>query len=271
MMMAMRYARFFPLFCLSLYAHAEQQPSCASIAGTSRLWARPGVRFVIVGEVHGTAEMPALFRDLVCSAFKAKRPILVGLELSDQHQMDLFTGSTDDEAAVRQSTSATEFAPQDGRNSSAMLALLQALRSYKRKGLISDIVAFADTSPQDSPAQGEKHMAEALATASIPNALTIVLTGNVHACKGTLPDVASYPLMASFLPPAETVSLFVIDRGGEAWNCQEGICGPHRLTPRNGNKRGITLSPAASPFPGYDGVLSTGIKSTASPPATAKK
>jgi hypothetical protein len=69
MMMAMRYARFLPLFCLGLYAHAEQQPSCASIAGTSRLWARPGVHFVIVGEVHGTAEMPALFRDLVSRLF----------------------------------------------------------------------------------------------------------------------------------------------------------------------------------------------------------
>jgi hypothetical protein len=86
-------------------------------------------------------------------------------------------------------------------------------------------------------------MAEALATPSIPNALTIVLTGNVHACKGTLPGVPSYPLMASFLPPAVTVSLLVIDRGGEAWNCQEGICGPHRLTPRKGNERRITLSP----------------------------
>ena len=269
--MAMRYARFLLLFCLGLYAHGEQQPSCASIAGTSRLWARPGVRFVIVGEVHGTAEMPALFRDLVCSAFKTKRPILVGVELSGQHQMDLFTGSTDDEAAVRQFTSAKEFGPQDGRGSSAMLALLQALRSFRRRGLISGIVAFADSSPQDSPAQGEKRMAEALATANIPNALTIVLTGNAHACKAILPDVASYPFMASFLPPAGTVSLLVIDRGGEAWNCQDGICGPHTLTPRKGNARRVTLTPDASPLPGYDGVLSTGIKSTPSPPATAKK
>jgi hypothetical protein len=271
MMMGMRYARFLAFFWLGLYAHAENQPSCASIAGTSRLWARPGVRFVIIGEMHGTAEMPALFRDLVCSVFKAKRRLLVGVELSDQHQIDLFTGSTDDEAAVRQLTSGKEFGQQDGRGSNAMLALLQALREFKRKGLISNIVAFADSSPQHSPAQGEKRMAEALATASIPNALTIVLTGNVHACKGALPDMPSYPFMASFLPPAETMSLFVIDRGGEAWNCQDGTCGPHRLPPGKGTERGITLSPAASPFPGYDGVLSTGIKSTASPPATAKK
>lgn len=32
-------------------------------------------------------------------------------------------------------------------------------------------------------------------------------------------------------------------------------------------ERGIKLSPGASPLPGYDGVLSTGIKATASSPA----
>ena len=35
-----------------------------------------------------------------------------------------------------------------------MLALFQTLRSFKRKGLISDIVVFAGSSPQDSPGFG---------------------------------------------------------------------------------------------------------------------
>jgi hypothetical protein len=104
-----------------------------------------------------------------------------------------------------------------------------------------------------------------------PDALVIALVGNVHACKGTLPDVGPDPRMASFLPAAETVSLFVTDRGGEAWNCQGGGCGSHELGSSGGNERGITLSPAASPLPGYDGVLSTGHKATASSPAIGKQ
>jgi hypothetical protein len=97
-----------------------------------------------------------------------------------------------------------------------------------------------------------------------PGALVIVLTGNVHASKQELAEVGSYRLMGSFLPPAETVSLLVTDRGGEAWNCQDGSCGPHTLASSAGVNREITL---ISPHVGYDGVLSTGLSVTASKPA----
>jgi hypothetical protein len=267
----MRYARFFHLLWVVFCAHAEAQPSCGAIGGAEQLWSRPGVRFTIVGEMHGTAETPAMFRDLVCSAFGTKRPILVGLELRQQHEIDVFMRSGNDEAAVRNLLSAEEWSRSDGRSSHAMLTLLKELRAFKLKGLISGIVAFADTFPEESAAQGEKRMAVALQAAASqnPDALAIVLVGNVHACKGTLPDGGPY--MASFLPAAKTVSLFVTDRGGEAWNCQGGVCGPHELGSSGGNERGITLSPGASPLPGYDGVLSTGLKTTASSPAVGKQ
>ena len=58
-----------------------------------QLWSRPGIRFVVVGEMHGTVETPAIFRDLVCSAFELKRPILAGVELGEQHDVDVFMRS----------------------------------------------------------------------------------------------------------------------------------------------------------------------------------
>jgi hypothetical protein len=268
----MHSARFSLLLLVVYCAHAEQQPSCVGISGTVQLWSRPGIRFTVVGETHGTAETPALFRDLVCSAVSAKRPILVGLELTDQHSIDGFMRPGNDEAAVTNLLAAKEWSRADGRSSHAMLTLLRELRAFKLKGLISGVVAFADTFPRESAAQGEKRMAAALQAAANknPDALIIALAGNVHACKGTLPDVGPDPLMASYLPAAETVSLFVTDSGGEAWNCQGGGCGPHELGSSGGNQRGIALSPAASPLPGYDGVLSTGLKATASSPAIGK-
>ena len=47
--------------------------------------------------------------------------------------------------------------------------------------------------PKESAAKGGKRMAAALRAAASknPDALVIVLTGNVHACKRTLPDVGS--------------------------------------------------------------------------------
>jgi hypothetical protein len=268
----MRHVRLFPVIGVVLCAHAAREPSCVPINGTARLWSRPAIRFVVVGEMHGTAETPAIFRDLVCSAFRAKRPILVGVELGKQDEIDAFMRSRDDEAAVRNLLSGREWSQTDGRSSQAMLTLLRELRLFKERGLISGVVAFADTLPRESAAQGENRMAAALQAAARKNpaALVIVLTGNVHACKGTLPDAGGYPLMASFLPAAETVSLFVTDKGGEAWNCQGGGCGPHTLHPSGGDERGVNLSPAAFPLPGYDGVLSTGVKATPSSPAIAK-
>jgi hypothetical protein len=112
--------------------------------------------------------------------------------------------------------------------------------------------------------------AESRAARRHPNALVIALTGNVHACKKMLAEVGSYPLMASFLPSAETVSLFATDRGGEAWNCQGDGCRPHNLSSSGGFQREIKLSPGASPLPGYDGALSTGLNATASPPAESR-
>jgi hypothetical protein len=55
-------------FCVLLSVHAEERPGCEPIAGTEQLWSRPALRFVLVGEMHGTKQTPAIFKDLVCSA-----------------------------------------------------------------------------------------------------------------------------------------------------------------------------------------------------------
>jgi hypothetical protein len=75
-------------------------------------------------------------------------------------------------------------------------------------------------------------------------------------------------MMAAYLPEEKTVSLFLADLGGEAWTSTNGECQPHNLNSTGGEQRGITLSKTA-PIPGYDGVLATGLKATASPPATS--
>jgi hypothetical protein len=58
----------FIALCVVLVASAEGRDSCSPIPGAELLWARSEPRFVLVGEMHGTNETPAVFRDLVCSA-----------------------------------------------------------------------------------------------------------------------------------------------------------------------------------------------------------
>src|SRR5438045_9622236 len=62
---------------------------CRDIGGLEALWSRPSLRWIVGGEVHGTAEMPAAFRDIVCTAAAAKRPIGVAVERSETEAADI--------------------------------------------------------------------------------------------------------------------------------------------------------------------------------------
>jgi hypothetical protein len=54
-------------------AHAGAFPGCGPLPGAGALWERPAVRFILVGEMHGTGETPVIFRDLACTAAAGKR------------------------------------------------------------------------------------------------------------------------------------------------------------------------------------------------------
>lgn len=222
---------------------------------------------MLVGEMHGTTEAPAIFADLVCSARETKRSIIVGIELREQHVLDVFMSSGNHDAGLKELLATEEWKGRDGRTSTAMLALVEQLRALKLEGVVSSVVAFSMTRPDETAAKGEERMDSALLreTERSSDALVIALTGNLHASKKMLPGVAPYRMMASFLPPAQTVSLAVTDRGGKAWNCQSGVCGPHILDSSGGVRRGVTF---ASPHPAFDGVLSTGLPATASMPVS---
>ncbi|HWJ71119.1 MAG TPA: hypothetical protein VNS79_13845 [Sphingobium sp.] len=40
-------------------------PPCSDIAGWGRIMASPSVRWIVIGETHGTQEAPAIFADAV--------------------------------------------------------------------------------------------------------------------------------------------------------------------------------------------------------------
>ncbi len=147
-----------------------------------------------------------------------------------------------------------------------MLHLLQRLRALRLDGKLAEVVTFSVLfDKQEPPERGEERMARRLVMAADrrPDALVVVLTGNIHACKQVRPEVG-YRTMAAFLDPEQTVSLLVRDRGGEAWNCAEDGCGSHRQRSTGGTTRGVKLRQDVD---GFDGALATGMKSTASPPA----
>jgi hypothetical protein len=248
---------------------------CSPITGEARLWADPRTNYVIVGETHGTSEIPAFFGDLACSAHASGRPIVVAVEAADTEQgaIDRFLSSDGGEAAQRAFLhSAIWNSPmKDGRSSRAYFDLIMRLRNYKRSGLIADVVAIQPV--KENVDRGASQTAyNALMAKNIraaralhPNALLLVLVGNVHASKGVLKFGAeSLVPAAADLPPEETISLDVVT-GGEAWNCYgPSACGPHRWSGNRPEKRAVWLDQRA--LPRFDGGIDLGVPTTASPP-----
>ena len=102
----------------------------------------------------------------------------------------------------------------------------------------------------------------------MPEAVTLVLTGNFHAM---LAPFDHYDFAAMYLPHSEVLSLEVTDLGGETWSSINGACGPssggvgHR---GEAKPLGVYLDPTLAPFGKVDGVLSLGVPLTFSPPAS---
>jgi hypothetical protein len=249
----------------------------AAIPGSEALTAP----LVLVGEMHGSAEIPAAFSSLACRAL-ARRPgetILVGLEVfsSAQGSIDAFLAS-DGGAPARAALLEHEFwrrEYQDGRSSRAMLALLDALRGYRAAGAKLEVRAI-DPPRFDSPNDRDASMAQSLSAAmdALRPAQTLVLVGNVHAR-----TLAGYPwdAPAAFVSMgtrlrathSELVALDIKSAGGTAWICGSSDardCGirEQRGASVSGTTPRIELD--RPPNTGYDGALVMG-QLTASPPA----
>ena len=239
----------------------------AEIPGLYDLLARPNLKYVIVGEMHGTAETPAAFGDLAMGVAK-RGPVTVALEYpdADHPQLDAYLhskGEAADRAAFLQGRLWT-YPSQDGRTSKAMLDLIERLRVA-----IATVPGFQVVSCQPSRVSGsadnDRGMGECwkAAGAARPEATILALAGNAHAA---LIDQYGYPPAASFLPPEQTVSLVNARPGGEAWNCQQDGCAPHSMGLASGpTARGIHLGSVRGGA--YSGVFAPGGPFSASPPA----
>src|SRR5215813_8723570 len=256
-------------------AAGEGALSCSSpIAGADAVLV-PG-SLVLLGELHGTTEVPRFVVDLACQAASRGTVIDVGLELflEEQRRIESFlasAGTTEDFQALLEG----EFwrrPYQDGRSSRAMLDLLDGIRHLKRSGARIQVFLFDRAKPgPNRDADMAKSILEVVAGKQAD--LALVLTGNLHA-KTTEKIVAG---STEFVPMgfelvkagARVTSLNSAHPPGTAWICQGSgaeACGSHQMggKPR-GDSRFIELYKSGA---GYDGIFYVP-SLTASPPAHA--
>jgi hypothetical protein len=98
---------------------------------------------VIIGELHGTEESPAVFAELVCIAAAKRLSIRVGLELATDDVASLprylaSDGSSDARAALR--ASRVFKGANDGRSSAAMAREIAAVHATAPTDLVLALV-----------------------------------------------------------------------------------------------------------------------------------
>jgi hypothetical protein len=243
---------------------------CRLVAGAEALW-RDDVRYVFVGETHGTTEAPAAFADLVCTALE-HGPVVVSLEYSVEFQptLDAFM-EADTEAEARAVLAAYPHGPfvhHDGRGSEAMLDLLLRLRGMLREAADMSVVASVPDSPRvegfpQSYAEMDRAVLWSRQAMAVPQARVLALVGRDHAEKiRRLGSPLGLPAVAH-IRPEETLSLSLAHQGGEAWMCLDDCGAAPVPTTDDLEARGVVLTPQKNGQ--FDGLLALG-PVTASPP-----
>lgn len=210
---------------------------------------------IFLGELHGSAEIPALVECLARSLLDelAGRRLTVALEippdaLDDAHPF---------------------WRGQDGRASQAMRALLHAMKTLQSQGRL-DLIGFAPTEYYPDQAGYEAAMARAL-DATPQSHFLLALAGNFHARgRGTEGVADRQPALVpagALLKRRMRHVLVTYREASESWLCLGGKCAVHALEP---SPSAAGKTPGLHPLGahGYEQVLVLP-RQTASPPVHA--
>lgn len=226
------------------------------------------LRPLLLGELHGTRETPAVLVSMLRQS--GDTPWLLGLEIPRQEQarVDAFLRS-DGGAKARAALVAGPFWTrdlQDGRSSDAMMRLIDGVRALRRGGRDIRIVCFDDAAPLSDGR--DAHMADALRAALVAqkHRRAVALTGNYHARIGRgSPWNAEKEFMGWHLRDLSPLSVDVTAPTGANWICTPE-CGEHAFgRERVPGKLALHVASQADER-GYHGSLALP-QFTASPPA----
>lgn len=196
----------------------------------------------------------------------------MGLEIpsGEQPLIDTYLMSRGTEADKKKLTS-SDFWQRgwDGRSSSAMLGLINGVRTLKERGAPIVIFAFDDQPGTEldrdiAIANGIRRFHD-----SHPSKQIVALMGNVHAMQESItigPEtiVPSGKLLKDLRP----ISILVAYPKGSVWSCMPD-CGVHEIPAANSFTGSLGFGVGAPPPKGYDYTYSLS-SITASPPAAHK-
>ncbi|NTX37743.1 hypothetical protein HUA74_11050 [Myxococcus sp. CA051A] len=235
---------------------------------------------LLLGEVHGTREVPRFVAQAACQAVVAGIPVTVGLELplENQGRVDAFLESAGEEADWLKLMEAPFWRSPypDGRGSEAMANMLEHLRQLRSQGLDVDVFVFDH--PKANGQQREDAMAGTVAfqVESSPQRFHMVLSGNIHSrTKQGLPWDQKHRPMGYLLEQRleHVVALDMAYASGSAWICsvdQKGVksaldCGVREAKGKDNGTRFFVHTWDSTNSEGYHGVFYVGAVNASAP------
>jgi hypothetical protein len=234
-----------------------------------------GADMLLLGEIHGSDQIPAFVLEVVCRALDGSRPVVVGLEIwsEEQEAIDRYlrsAGTPEDRRRLIAGPFWTRPA-QDGRASVAVVRLIEGVRKLVETGAPVSIFCFDERDIRPLDARDRRMAMHLLAHREAnPEAGFVVLTGNVHArtAVGVGWNPEFRPMGLYLDGEIESLrSLVARNAPGEFWVCNPD-CGAQSLGGLGtADARGVELFGERDDR-GYDGLFDIGVP-TASKPAVS--
>lgn len=232
--------------------------TCNAPIGWEEIAAATEGKILVIGEPHGTNEVPQAFLSYVCAASKRGVDITVALEISEKFQSGLRMASEaqDKQTSLLQNLK-SHWAVEDGRGSIAMFDLINELYKLKGVKIIPIQRSFELTPPEGLTTDQQmfewssnlshefiqQKADESYAAAVLDSwngqhdETMIVLVGNIHAAKAELGYMPNVKPMGMLLPQDSVVSFKIQHAGGTAW-----VSGPQGTGPVDYG-RDLTITP----------------------------
>jgi hypothetical protein len=177
--------------------------------------------YVLLGELHGTKEIPEYFELVVRRALHSRREAVAAMELPDALNLplDTFISSDMDKKDKKKFISSLRaFGSSDGRTSHAMINVILSLAKLAKENRDFSLRFVVPSMSDDGAEKYSVRLARNIVTASAGK-LVIALVGNAHAAKSSVISNTGETPAGGLLPPRSTLTVLVRTAGGEAWNC----------------------------------------------------
>jgi len=218
------------LFSLLAMATPAERACGAPPGSVAMLEATEG-RILVVGEIHGTAQVPQYIQGLACLSLARGESVVIGLEQSadEQARLDAYMASDGDAEARSTLVEASSFwtsSSLDGRSSDAVLGVIEYAREQADEGEPITVAALDFSPERDSdleadPARRDRAMSRRALALGETHDRVIALVGNIHARRtaATFGD-RQVETIGSVSPPEAFAFINTVYGVGSVWNCR---------------------------------------------------